>query len=173
MARPCGSVEVARRFRAGVLLACLLLCRMAGRAQADAVRAEVELMVPVLQRLQVEPPVLNFPPVTSTDLQAGFLDLGQPIELSVWSNTAWELDVRQAVVDGKQAAGAAPMKLSWSTEGIAYTPLAEDWAAVAGGEAGSAPARVLLRLRLPLGWIETRPGVYEPRIEYRVRPREN
>jgi hypothetical protein len=175
-----GSIEVARpraalsrRDRMPLAFLALFLFGCADQAGAAVVRAEVELMVPLLQRLEVEPAVLAFPAVTSTDLQAGYLGLGKPIELTVFSNAPWELCVRAIGEGGSRPENPVPATLLWSFDGQAFTPLTEEWAVTAAGEPGATGTRLHLQLRLPLGWIQSRPGVYQPRLEYRLRPREN
>jgi hypothetical protein len=155
------------------ILAAILSSGWGAPAGAAVLRAEVELMVPLLQRLEVEPAVLAFPGITATDLQAGFLGLGKPIELTVFSNAPWDLCLRGIDGEGDRPEEASPAALQWSMDGKSFHPLTDEWVVAASGDVIASGARLRLQLRLPLGWIQSRPGVYQPRLEYRLRPREN
>jgi hypothetical protein len=133
-------------------------------------RVEVEVMVPPLQRLEVDPLVLVTPEIQAEDLTVGFAELPRPIVLTVSSNTPWELFVR-AAGDGKAAGdfetkGTSP--LEWAVGSMSYRALGPEWTAVASGGGPVAAETVELHLRLRLIPGELEPGVYEPRLEYRL-----
>lgn len=136
-------------------------------AGAQTARIEVELVVPPLRRLQVEPQVVTAPVITASDLQAGFVDLSHPVTLQLCSNGPWELRLRTSPVVA--VPGADPVRLLWSLEESAFRPLGLEWTRIAGGARASGWRREL-QLRIPLTWNLVRPGVYQPRIEYELVP---
>jgi len=134
------------------------------RAQsAGGALAEIDLAVPPLQRLEVEPGLLGIPTPTSGDFSRGRLDLPDPIFVEVWSNVPWTLSLRAA-----EEGAAVP--LFYRVDGSRYLPLDGEWRVVARGEGTADRERVRLELRLLLSWTEALPGLYEPRVEYRLDP---
>jgi hypothetical protein len=138
-------------------------------AAETEVRVEVEMMVPPLQRLEVDPPVLVMPEIQAEDVASGFAEMPRAIVLTVSSNTAWELAIRWSG-DGRSANGVTPKgspTLDWAAGNGPFQALSPDWAMVATGVATESE-QIELRLRVPMRPGEVIPGTYEPRLEYRL-----
>jgi hypothetical protein len=156
-----------------VLLPIPLLAPAVARAGQE-VRVEVQLVVPPMQRLRVEQAVVSLPPVTTTDLRAGYLDLPSPIRLRLDSNCPWELSLRTAeepAASSWAAARATPgsVSLLWSLGGSHFLPLTGPWTRV-DGDVRALGRPVEVNLRIPLSWMAIPPGAYQPRIEYQLAP---
>ena len=119
--------------------------------------------MPPLQRLEVDPGLLGIPTPTSGDFSRGRLDLPDPITVEVWSNIPWTLSLR-AVEE------AATVPLYYRVDGSRYFALDEEWRIVARGEETAEREQIRLELRMLLSWTEALPGLYEPRVEYRLAP---
>ncbi|MBN1825047.1 MAG: hypothetical protein JW958_02195 [Candidatus Eisenbacteria bacterium] len=134
------------------------------RAQtAGQALVEIDLAVPALQRLDVNPGLLGIPSPASGDFARGCLDLSDPIEVEISSNIPWILSLRAAEEEEK-----AP--LFFRVEGSRYLPLDTEWRVVARGDGAANRERIRIDLRILLSWTGVVPGLYEPRIEYRLAP---
>lgn len=157
------SLAHARRRSLALWISALLSClAAAGPAPAAEARVEVELIVPVVQRLTVEPAVIGGPLITSEDLARGHADLAEPVRIGVHSNVPWDLSIRLPAPGGP--------RLLWNTTGTRFLDLPEQWVGITSGRTWCSRTEVLLRLRLPLSWTTMQPGRYEPRVEYRLAP---
>jgi hypothetical protein len=153
-----------------IALSVLSLIGVIDSVSATELRLAVEMVVPVIQRLEIEPAVITAPSITSSDLALGYMDLEQPVVLTIHSNTSWELSIREPD-DGSRTTGASSFPpLLWSRDGRNFSALSEQWIAVASGAGSAAGAEIRLQLRIHLGWTRTTPGTYEPRLEYRLSP---
>jgi len=138
-------------------------------AAATQTRLEVQVVVPPLQRVALGAQVHPLPDITAMDLVTGFVEPPNPIRLTLFSNCPWELRLRRA------AAGPSPERsdpaILWNAGRERFLPLAEEWTtAAAGPRAGG--TRCDIRLRIPLSWSTSRPGVLEPRLEVDLVPTE-
>ena len=121
----------------------------------------VEVLVPPVQTLSLEPVVLDLPVPTSGDLRAGHLDLPEAVTARIRSNEPWSLAVRRAdefcaPVECKQSPGA-------------WQPIDETWTVFAMG-APTEEDVVTLSMRIPLSWQNAVPGTHELRLDYRLSP---
>jgi hypothetical protein len=136
------------------------------------VRVDVDLLVPPLQRLEIGARVVAFPSPTPLHLAAGYLELQEPIVLTVCSNVPWELRVRSAdpplrmLVDGH---GEAP-RVECRVGERPFVRLTTEWVPVAGSDHAADEMELELMLRIPVTWTTTTPGSYQPRIEYVLAP---
>ena len=155
---------------------CAITFSVAGRSSAGEteVRVEVEAIVPPLQRLEVDPLVLVAPEIRTEDLAIGYAELAQPVVFTVSSNVPWNLSVRwvgdEKVVEGS-GRGSFSL-LDWSTRNSPSRPLTGEWAVVVSDRGPTAAERVELHLRVPLLAGAPPPGIYQPRLEYRLAPAE-
>jgi hypothetical protein len=142
------------------------------RAAETEASVEVEVMVPPLQRLDVDPPVLVMPEIRAEEIAAGYAEVSRPIVLTVFSNTLWELSIRSAGDDkaGRADEPIGSPRLQWAVGNGPLQPLTAEWTTVMTGSAPAAKERVELRLRVPLRSAAMKPGIYEPQIEYRLAP---
>ncbi|MCB9464909.1 MAG: hypothetical protein H6682_14550 [Candidatus Eisenbacteria bacterium] len=146
-------------------LALLWSAPIAAFAQSSA-RVEVDMFVPPIQKLEILSPILVMPTLTVAELAPGFVRLPQPIDLSVWSNTEWELSVRLA--DVKTPDVNELHRLLCSVNGSAPRSLGDDWQVIAKGQKG-ADLPVSLELRVPFGKRGgPLPGVQELSLDYRL-----
>lgn len=167
-----------RHRAAPAVLAALLAgaaCGAAGGAETVSFAVEAEVLVPPLQRLEVTPSLLTWPPPTGNDLAAGHIDADPPILATIYSNTPWDLAVRvvqpdaRASHDGTAAVSAGSVPILYRTPTGDFVLLSANWVVVASGAfADGEPVR--LELRVPLDWTQSRPGEYTPRLEYRLAP---
>ncbi len=141
----------------------------ASAAAGGEARVEVGIIVPPLQRLEVSPAVSSLPVVSPLDLSAGFMEPGEPVSLTVFSNSPWELSIRQAAASSKDE-HPDTVPILWKSMGGEYSRVSEAWTMVATGSSAAAGKVVHLHLRFLLDWRTARPGVHEPRIEYRLTP---
>jgi hypothetical protein len=159
----------------GILVACLVVGVPAGGAESTVI---VELLVPPIQRLQVEPILLELPMPTAADLRRGHLDLAEPAAVRIRSNAPWRLSMRLAAAAGVAAgAGAAakndvsvPLRVQWVDTDGRVSEISEQWLAVASGGATLREQTVAISLRVPLSWTTAHPGESELRIDYRLEP---
>lgn len=146
------------------LLAGILFGRLGvspARAEADGSVVVVELLVPPLQALTVEPVVLETPTPTAEDLRTGFLDLPGAVTARIQSNQPWCLAARRA------DAFCAPVEcVRPEREPL---PIEEAWTVVAAG-APTEERIVEFSLRIPLTWESAVPGLHELRLDYRLWP---
>ncbi len=151
----------------------IALCVWPASALAgDELRVETEILVPLIQRLEVNPAVVTLPSPTAMDFSAGYLEFPEPILLTIYSNAAWEVAVRSDWDQSESAGGAAKevIPLLWRTEDRPSLGLTDEWTVVGSGEPCAAGSFVQIRIRIPLSWTMTLPGLYEPRLEYRLSP---
>lgn len=133
---------------------------------------EVNVLIPPLQRLEAAPAVLSLPAASPLDLSAGFMELGEPIHLTVFSNSPWELSIRQpGASSGGMQYDTPP--LQWRSGDTQYADVPAEWTRIASGAAPASGQPVVFHLRILLDWNSGRPGVYEPRVEYRLAPTGN
>lgn len=155
---------------------CALSFAVAGESFAGEteVRVEVAAIVPPLQRLEVDPLILVAPEIRTEDLAIGYAELTQPVVLTVSSNVPWNLSVRWAggekIVDG--SVQRISSLLDWSARNSPFRPLTGEWAVVVSDRGPAAAERVELHLRVPLLSGAPPPGIYQPRLEYRLAPAE-
>lgn len=148
-------------------LGTLLSLGASHQALAGEARLRLEMIVPAVQRLEVDPAVLSAPALTSTDLAQGYVDLDQVITITLYSNTPWELSIRRPE-DPSGDTGPRSVALEWSRGGRAYLPLTEHWTVLAADSQPVHGSRIELKLRVPLSWTGIEPGTYEPQVEYRL-----
>ena len=163
----------------GILVACLVAGVPAGGAESTVI---VELLVPPIQRLQVEPIILELPMPTAADLRRGHLDLAEPAAVRIRSNTPWRLSMRLAAAAGVAAGVAAgagavakgdvsvPLRVQWVDADGRVSEIGEQWLAIASGGATLREQTVAISLRVPLSWTTAHPGESELRIDYRLEP---
>ncbi len=163
---------------AGLVMAavCAISFSVAARSSAGEteVRVEVGVIVPPLQRLDVDPLILVAPEIRTEDLAIGYAELTQPVVLTVSSNVPWNLSVRW-VVDEKIVVGGGrgiSSLLDWSVRNSPSRPVTGEWAVVVSNRGPTAAERVELHLRVPLLAGAPPPGIYQPRLEYRLAPAE-
>ncbi len=139
-------------------------------SRTDELRIETEIIVPPLGRLETTPGSLLFPVATAADMAAGYVDMIEPVTLTVHSNSAWELYARSVGDDTEATPGprGGPGRLLWRIERRAFSDLTNRWTRIASGESCAAGSTVQFRLRVPLSWTTTAPGRYELRIEYKL-----
>jgi hypothetical protein len=156
-----------------LLMAGAVLAAVAQAQSPALVRVEAAVLIPPLQRLEVEAAWVELPSPTPLDMAAGFVDAPGPILLRIRSNVPWELTAQrvedEAAVTQTPGEGQAT-RLLWCADGDMYRPLARNWVTIASGEPTEVERRIDLHVRVPLSWSQTRPGVYEPRIEFRLLP---
>ncbi len=145
----------------------MLLCAPA--AGGNGMRVEVAVIVPPLQRLEVSPAVSSLPAVSPLTLSAGFMEPGAPVRLTIFSNSPWELSIRRAAVHPEDDHPTIA-RILWKSIDGEYSDLPEDWTMVAAGSSAASGLVVPLHLLFLLDWRNARPGLYEPRIEYRLVP---
>lgn len=163
---------------AGLVMAaiCAISSSVAGRSSAGEteVRVEVVAIVPPLQRLEVDPSILVAPEIRTEDLAIGYAELTQPVVLVISSNVPWSLSVRwaddQKIVDAGGPGNSS--LLDWSVRNSPFRPVTAEWATVARDQQPAAAERVELHLRVPLLASAPPPGIYQPRLEYRLAPAE-
>lgn len=158
--------------RAAATVLALALCGAIGNASARELRIEAEVLVPPLVRLETTPWVLAPPIPTAENLAAGFLDIVEPITLTIHSNCAWELCARSAgdVTDDASHSDRGPGRLLWRTAERPFSELSDVWTPIASGESCVNGRRVRFMLRIPVSWTGTTPGNYELHIEYSLSP---
>jgi hypothetical protein len=146
-----------------------------GRAETVSIAVEAEILVPPLQRLEVTPNLLTWPQPTGNDLAAGHIDADPPILATIYSNTPWDLAVRVVQTDARAIdGGAAPVSagsvpILYRRQTGDFALLSPDWVVIASGAFADGES-VRLELRIPLDWMQSRPGEYAPRLEYRLAP---
>jgi hypothetical protein len=151
------------------LLALLGPAGAALAAAAETARVEIQLVVPPLQRMSAGAAVASLPPITTSDLSAGYAELPRAIPFQLSSNCAWELRLRiPPSAPGKRQAETG-LGLLWSLTGDRFQPATTDWGRIATGLPGP-EVRLDLRIRIPLSWQRSTPGDYQPRIEYELVP---
>jgi hypothetical protein len=160
-----GDHDVGRALAAAVALAILATAS----AAASTVSVEVELHVPVIQFLVTTPGMLDIPSPTPIDLERGTLDVPERVVLVVSSNVPWDLFVRRAnPSDPTESAHSATVQ--GRLDGDPFTTIGSSWRPLATGEPVDREA-LSFWMRLVVSW-STSPGEHEPRLEYRLAPRE-
>jgi hypothetical protein len=155
---------------------CAISFALAGRSFAGEaeVRVEVQAIVPPLQRLEVDPLIFVAPEIRPEDLAIGYAELPEPVVLVISSNVPWSLSVRwaddQKIVDAGGPGNSS--LLDWSVRNAPFRPATAEWATVARDQQPAAAERVELHLRVPLLAGAPPPGIYQPRLEYRLAPAE-
>jgi hypothetical protein len=162
------------------LTVCGLTIKSAVRCEAESsanIQVEVEILVPPTQRLEVRPSLLTWPIPSASDLASGHLDTSEPVMVTVYSNTPWELAMRalqstetRSAKCGSAISGPGAIPLLWRAEAPRFDALGQDWTVVASGTGPALGERVCIVLRIPLTCAEVRPGDYSPRLEYRLSP---
>ncbi len=137
------------------------LAESAATARTNDPAVIVEVLVPPVQTLSLEPVVLDLPVPTSGDLRAGHLDLPEAVTARIRSNEPWSLAARRAdefcaPVECRQSPGA-------------WQPIEETWTVLAMG-APTEEDVVVLSMRIPLNWENAVPGTHELRLDYRLSP---
>ena len=157
-----------------ILIALLLLGLVAATGLAHEARVTVELLVPPIQTLRVDPIVLDLPTPSATDLNRGYIEFGRPAQARVRSNTPWQLAIRLGLssANGSGKAIAKPRNLQWTTERGEICDVGREWTIVAGGPACAEQVTVELPFRVPATWTTMPPGDEEWRIDYQLLPAE-
>ncbi len=156
--------------RTGIVLVILGLVATAGLAHEA--RVSVELLVPPIQILEVDPIVLDLPIPTPPDLNRGYLEFGQPVQAHIRSNTPWQLAIRLDLsATGSERAIAKPKTLQWVNERGELIDIGPEWVIVARGPRAD-PLTVRLPFRVPATWTTMPPGDEEWRIDYQLLPAE-
>jgi hypothetical protein len=156
-------VTARSRLPVAAALALALVPAWAGIAPAATVSVRAEIRVPPLQSLETTPGIVDLAPVTIDDLERGFLDVPEPVELTISSNVPWELFARRTDPSGPAVEG--------SLEHGPFRAIGMSWSSLATGEGGADHAVLSLRLRLAVGWTTAVPGDHGLRLEYRLAPR--
>jgi hypothetical protein len=143
--------------------------------KAEEVLVSVEIMVPPLQWLSVDPSVLDVPSVSATDLNRGHIDFSQPVRIGVRSNIDWQLVARLGSVSSAEHKNRAvfPKVMGWLAEQSTVFEIGKNWIVIANGLATEEEADLILNLRLPVGWTQTLPGESELRLDYQLLPADN
>lgn len=157
---------------AAALTLSLALGGASGDASAEELRIEAELLVPPIVRLEITPAILAPPIPTAENLAAGFVDIVEPITLTIHSNCAWELCARSAgdVTDDASSSDRGPGRLFWRTAEQPFSELSDAWTPIASGESCVNGRRIRFMLRIPVSWTGTTPGNYELHVEYSLSP---
>ncbi len=151
-----------------LLLAGLQLSLPQAATTAERMRVDVDLFVPVLQRLEINSRVVAFPSPLPPDFAAGHIDLQKPITLAVFSNIPWQLLVRTVAGTPGTPRGnqSDALPLQCSVDDQPFVRLTTDWIAVTAGGDCADGRDLQLALRIPLTWTTMKPGRYQPKVEY-------
>jgi hypothetical protein len=133
------------------------------RAASEA-RADLSLVVPPIQRLEIVTPALVMPELTMTELVSRYVLLPQTIQIRVSSNIPWILRMR---VDERSAISRPRNEIARLGGEESYQPLSEDWVAVARGDPG-ADLAMEFRVRVALTDGRLRSGAFETHFDYRL-----
>jgi hypothetical protein len=165
---PAGGSEAPKP--AGILLGSLLALLLAAcpARGVSELRLNVQVIVPPLQRLDVDPAVLTAPVASVGDLEVGYLEVSPVIVLKVHSNVAWDLAIRSRNPGERAPEEPGSLPLLWAS-GNDFRALNENWCLLLSGPAGAGGVEARLRIRIPID-CTTGPGLYEPRLEYRLAP---
>lgn len=141
-------------------------------ARADEIRVEAEILVPPIMRLETDPNILLLPVPTATDFARGYVEIVEPVTLTVSSNTGWNLYARSAGENTEVGPRAAerPGRLLWRADVGGFSDMREEWILIGSGESCAGGTQVSLSLRVPLDWSATSPGDYEVCVEYKLTP---
>ncbi|MCA9729409.1 MAG: hypothetical protein R3E12_00965 [Candidatus Eisenbacteria bacterium] len=131
---------------------------------ASEARTTLSLIVPPIQRLEIETPTLVMPDLTASDLRPGYVLLPRVLSIRVSSNTAWVLQMRAA--EGKPGSDPGEEVQRVGTN-ESFRTIADDWLTVAEGESGIDQS-VELRLRVSITGAGSVSGAHESRFDYRL-----
>ena len=155
-------------------VAALLLCVLALTSPsalstaAERVRVDVDLFIPALQQLEVSSRIVAFPSPTPAHFAAGYLELPEPIVLTIHSNVPWQLWVRSAAQAPESSKGRvieAPT-IECRVGNRPYMALTAEWTAVASVDHAVRGEQLELAVRIPMRWSAMTPGDYQPKLEY-------
>lgn len=150
------------------IIAILLMGAAASSYVSSAVSVEIGVVVPPIQRLEISNALQNTSPPGGSDFQEGHIELPQAVLLNVYSNIAWQLEARVPRERGDPGSILSSGRITCSTEEGHWNVLGDDWLVIATGMQPVAAGEVRVRIRLPLDWERTVPGMYAPDIEYRL-----
>ena len=131
----------------------------------------VEASIPRIQELTIEN-IKPFPTIGADDYNRGYVDLKDAVTLSVSSNIPWKIVIYtnkinlyrsrgkfKSVDNFKCRVGSEPYQTFSQNEGI-----------IVEGKGGIKDQTIKLDYRMNISWIDTPPGKWELKPEFRIEP---
>jgi hypothetical protein len=138
---------------------------------AERQALQVAIEVHPLDAIEVDTYTIAFPTPTAEDLDRGYIEVLNALQISLWSNSSWALslgafDQSMGTVDGI----SKPVSdLQWRYSGEAtYTPLSQSSSSIQNSNDTLCNGTYSLDMRVLTSWLNDPPGNYSATLIFTI-----
>ncbi len=133
----------------------------------------IEANIPVIQKLTVTE-TKSFPQISDDDFRKGYIELKDAATLMVSSNIPWKIIINsdQFNLYRSQEKFKSVENFQCRVGSAAYQSISNNELVIMEGEGGIIDYTIRLDYRMKVSWIDTPPGRWEFKPEFRIEPAE-